>query len=105
MAGTLLSFAGRENHQSLGAEVETEQPDAASLFAKTVGYEELIHFRTAESDVAGGQVAAGVAGDQLSLWIQNLHLPHTVMGDIQISGRIEADTVRLIVDLVTLFGR
>src|SRR3954447_1279802 len=63
---------GRENYEALDAQIDSKQAPFASFGADATGDKELIHFGTAEGDVAGRDVAAVVLADQLTVWVEHL---------------------------------
>ena len=82
------------------AQVDAEQASFARFLADAAGDEELVVLGAAEGDIAGGDIAAVVLADELSARIEHLHLLHSVMGDVQIARRVEADAVGLALQMV-----
>src|SRR3954451_3534049 len=73
------SLLRRQDHQAFHSQVDAEQPAAAGFGPQAAGDEELVHLRAAEGYVAGRHVAAVVAGDQLAVGVEYLHLLHAVV--------------------------
>src|SRR5262245_55546403 len=85
------SFLLRQDLQPADAgQLEAKEGAAALFVAEGAGDVEMAHARPGEAHIARGEIAAGIAADDLAGLVENLHLLHAVVGHVEVAVRVEA---------------